>query len=139
MNSESIAFTPVNNTRLSNLCGALDENLKQVENAFDVTITRRNEKFRITGSGKKVELAVTALQHFYNQADNPLDIDIIQLDLIELLNPSNGEVAHDSTILPLKTRRNDLRGRTPRQTGYIKAIQEHDITFGIGPAGTGKT
>lgn len=139
MNTQTISFTPIDNKRLSHLCGTLDENLKQIENALDVSIARRNEQFRISGPGKKVELAVTALQHFYNQADTELDIDVIQLDLIELLNPTNGDAAQDSTILPLKTRRSDLRGRTPRQTGYIKAIQEHDITFGIGPAGTGKT
>ena len=139
MNTKTIAFTPVNNQRLSSLCGTLDENLKQIENALDVSIARRNEQFRITGPEKRIELAITALQHFYNQAETELDLDIIQLDLIELLNPTNGDKAQDSTVLPLKTRRNDLRGRTPRQTGYIKAIQDHDITFGIGPAGTGKT
>ncbi len=139
MNTKTIAFTPVNNQRLSSLCGTLDENLKQIENALDVSIARRNEQFRITGPEKRIELAITALQHFYNQAETELDLDIIQLDLIELLNPTNGDKAQDSTVLPLKTRRNDLRGRTPRQTGYIKAVQDHDITFGIGPAGTGKT
>jgi phosphate starvation-inducible PhoH-like protein len=140
LNTQTISFTPVDNKRLANLCGALDENLKQIENALDVSIARRNEQFRISGPGKKIELAITALQHFYNQAENELDLDVIQLDLIELLNPKNGDqTIQDGTVLPLKTRRNDLRGRTPRQTGYIKAVQEHDITFGIGPAGTGKT
>ena len=59
MNTQTISFTPVDNKRLANLCGALDENLKQIENALDVTIARRNEQFRLTGTGKKVELAVT--------------------------------------------------------------------------------
>ncbi len=141
MNTQTIAFTPVDNKRLANLCGALDEHLKQIENALDVTIARRNEVFRISGPNRKVELAVTALQHFYNESDKPLDLDVIQLDLIELIMPKNGDPAPSATepSLQLKTRRSDLRGRTPRQTGYIKAIQEHDITFGIGPAGTGKT
>ena len=142
MNTQTIAFTPVDNKRLANLCGVLDEHLKQIENALDVTIMRRNEVFRISGPGRKVELAVTALQHFYNEADDPLDLDVIQLDLIELTMPKNGDpapAAPGEAVLQLKTRRSDLRGRTPRQTGYIKAIQEHDITFGIGPAGTGKT
>ncbi|MDR3411636.1 MAG: PhoH family protein [Formivibrio sp.] len=139
MNTQTIAFTPVNNKRLANLCGVLDEHLKQIENALDVTIARRNEQFRVSGPNKRIEQAVTALQHFYNQADNPLDLDVIQLDLIELILPKNGDAISSEAVLPLKTRRTDLHGRTPRQTGYIKAIQEHDITFGIGPAGTGKT
>ncbi len=141
MNTQTIAFTPVDNKRLANLCGTLDEHLKQIENALDVTIARRNEVFRISGPGRKVELAVTALQHFYNESDKQLDLDVIQLDLTELIMPKNGDqtTASVEPSLQLKTRRGDLRGRTPRQTGYIKAVQEHDITFGIGPAGTGKT
>ena len=139
MNTQTIAFTPVNNTRLANLCGVLDEHLKQIENALDVSIARRNEQFRITGAGKRVELAVTALQHFYNEAETALDLDVIQLDLMELILPNNGQHVSEDASLSLRTRRSDLRGRTPRQTGYIKAILEHDITFGIGPAGTGKT
>jgi len=141
LNTQTIAFTPVDNKRLANLCGTLDEHLKQIENALDVTIARRNEVFRISGPGRKVELAVTALQHFYNESDKQLDLDVIQLDLTELIMPKNGDqtTASVEPSLQLKTRRGDLRGRTPRQTGYIKAVQEHDITFGIGPAGTGKT
>ncbi len=140
MNTQTISFTPVDNKRLANLCGALDENLKQIENALDVTIARRNEQFRLTGAGKKVELAVTALQHFYNLSERPLDLDEIQLDLIELTLPNENHGGPGAEpALQLRTRRSDLRGRTPRQTGYIKAVQEHDITFGIGPAGTGKT
>jgi len=64
MNSQAIAFTPVDNKRLSNLCGALDENLKQIETALDVSIARRNEQFSITGAAQKIDLAITALQHF---------------------------------------------------------------------------
>lgn len=139
MNSQTLSFTPIDNKRLAHLCGVLDENLRQIETALDVSIVRRNEHFRV--SGKKIELAITALEHFYNEAENPLDLDRIQLDLTELTQTpadtpiSNNEEPHQQ----LRTRRGNLRGRTPRQTGYIKAIQEHDITFGIGPAGTGKT
>ncbi|GAB7128508.1 PhoH family protein [Silvimonas sp. JCM 19000] len=138
MNTQTVSFTPVDNRRLSNLCGVLDENIKQIENALDVTIARRQEHFKVSGPGKKVELAVTALEHFYNEADKELGLDDVQLGIIELTNPSTEGGVEEGTPI-LRTRRNDLRGRTPRQTLYIKAIQEHDITFGIGPAGTGKT
>jgi hypothetical protein len=73
-------------------------------------------------------------------AGQDLSVDAIQLGLIELLNrPVRGASAHGSTSPALVTRKADLHGRTPRQIEYLKHIQEHDITFGIGPAGTGKT
>jgi phosphate starvation-inducible PhoH-like protein len=135
--SEQLSFNPVDNERLANLCGPLDENLKQIETAFDVTIQRRSETFRI--KGERAGDAVTALTRFYLQAEKQaLEVDDIQLGLVEVRELKRG--AHlEETIPVLHTRRSDLRGRTPRQNGYIKAIQEHDITFGIGPAGTGKT
>jgi phosphate starvation-inducible PhoH-like protein len=134
---DTLAFTPIDNLRLANLCGVLDENLKQIETALDVHIGRRNEQFQIAGSQTQVALARLALKHFYDEASNPLDIEEIQLGLIELTRQL--EPCSDEGVPVLRTRRTDLRGRTPRQNAYIKAIQEYDITFGIGPAGTGKT
>jgi phosphate starvation-inducible PhoH-like protein len=133
-----IAFTPVDNVRLSNLCGALDENLKQIETALDVTIVRRAEHFTVQGVPEKATLALGVLEKFYGRAKNPLNVDEIQLGLIEAANAGrNAEVEEMAPVL--LTRRADLHGRTPRQNQYLRKIQEHDITFGIGPAGTGKT
>ena len=131
-----ISFTPVDNVRLANLCGALDENLKQVERALDVTISRRGENFRIGGKAEQARIAAKALQDFYNQSRHALSIDDIQLGLIEL---GNGDTAAPDVMPVLMTRKQDLRGRTARQNQYLLQVQEHDITFGIGPAGTGKT
>ena len=129
----SILLEPVDNQRLANLCGALDENLRQIETAYDVILARRGERFRISGSGAR--LAAAALRHFYEKSREPLSIDEIQLGLIELANQGQ-----DMQPAPgLLTRKADLHGRTPRQTQYLRQIQEHDITFGVGPAGTGKT
>jgi len=132
-----IVLTPLDNERLANLCGALDENLRQIETAYDVVLGRRGERFRI--SGNNAQKAATALRHFYELAREPLSIDEIQLGLIELarLNESHSQVLPPSP--GLLTRKPDLHGRTPRQAQYLRQIQEHDITFGIGPAGTGKT
>ena len=73
----------------------------------------------------------------------PLSVDEIQLGLIELLNAPVRRVSRGTggqvNGPQLVTRKSELHGRTPRQVAYLKAIQEHDITFGIGPAGTGKT
>jgi phosphate starvation-inducible PhoH-like protein len=135
--SLDISFTPVDNVRLANLCGALDENLKQIETALDVTIARRGENFRIAGDTNQSRIAADALRSFYNRARETLNVEEVQLGLIEL---TNRHVAVDENMVPvLMTRRRDLRGRTPRQNHYLREIQEHDITFGIGPAGTGKT
>src|SRR5574343_1370725 len=136
-----LALAPVDNTLLANLCGPVDENIRQIETGFDVQIRRRNERFSITG--EKATLTADALRHFYAMARQPLSVDEIQLGLIEFLNapvrrisrPTEGPVDGPQLV----TRKTELHGRTPRQVEYLKYIQEHDITFGIGPAGTGKT
>jgi len=136
-----IALAPLDNARLQNLCGALDENLRQIEAAFDVTINRRGQHCRISGELAQSRLAATALQHFYEQASEPLSIDELQLGLIEITRNRNAGQAHATTPASagLLTRKPDLHGRTPNQAEYLRNIQDHDITFGIGPAGTGKT
>ena len=135
------ALTPVDNTQLANLCGPLDENIRQIETGFDVAIRRRNERISIIG--EKAQLTADAIRHFYALARQPLTVDEIQLGLVEFLNapvrrisrPAEGPVDGPQLV----TRKTELHGRTPRQVEYLKHIQEHDITFGIGPAGTGKT
>ena len=130
-----LVLEPVDNARLVNLCGTLDENLRQVETAYDVAIARRGEHFTLVGPAAKARRAVHALQHFYAQADAHLSVDDIQLGLVELSN--EGELREGAPTL--LTRKPDLHGRTPRQVQYLNQIQDFDITFGIGPAGTGKT
>jgi phosphate starvation-inducible PhoH-like protein len=115
----------------------LDENLKQIEGAFDVAIARRGENFSISGAAEPARLAAQALQRFYQHTDRALDREEIQLGLIEMGGATATAPADDGLVL--QTRRRDLHGRTPRQIQYIRQIREYDITFGIGPAGTGKT
>lgn len=163
---------PLDNLRLAHLCGPLDENLRQISAALDLSIFRRGDKFIVSGSN--AERGLEILEHFYGLAKKIISIDEVQLALVEQMASSglkkqvqieaktktdrakkikNIEVVPDAELveaLPvvsedevespiLKTRRSDLRGRTPHQNLYLKAILEHDITFGIGPAGTGKT
>ena len=136
-----LLLSPVNNTQLANLCGTLDENLRQIETALDVSIARRGERFTLRGEREQTTRASEALQMFYAKAKSSLSIDDIQLGLIELVNrPSRKEASSSGPSSPaLMTRKSELHGRTPRQIEYLKQIQEHDITFGTGPAGTGKT
>ncbi|MFL6675614.1 MAG: PhoH family protein [Massilia sp.] len=145
---------PVDNTRLAHLCGPLDENLRQISAALDVTVFRRGEKFIV--SGANADRAVELLERFYAVANKVVPIEEVQLALVEqraglkptiappeaAAEPEPGaaeEGAPETTSPMLKTRRSDLRGRTPHQIQYLHAVLEHDIAFGIGPAGTGKT
>ena len=130
-----ITLHPVDNLRLANLCGALDENIRQIETAFDVTISRRGERFTVHGEPAHGHATARALRHFYDKSDAALSVDDIQLGLIELSNLSDAS----SAAPVLLTRKAELHGRTPRQVDYLRQIQAHDITFGVGPAGTGKT
>jgi phosphate starvation-inducible protein PhoH and related proteins len=131
------ALEPVDNQRLANLCGAFDENLRQIETALEVSIARRGESFSVQGA--QAELARKVLQDFYRDAArNHITLEQLQLGLIEAMKGVMPD--RDSEFVPLlMTRKADIHGRTPRQNDYLQAIQQHDITFGIGPAGTGKT
>jgi phosphate starvation-inducible PhoH-like protein len=136
-----VEFTPAveDNVRLANLCGALDQNLAQIAAALDVQIRRRGARFSIAGDAAASARTVAVLEHFLALADRPLTVDDIQLGLVELAGPASpGADAPDPSPV-LHTRRSDLQGRTPRQREYLRNILAHDITFGTGPAGTGKT
>ncbi|MEI6304165.1 MAG: PhoH family protein [Betaproteobacteria bacterium] len=130
-----LSLTPVDNERLANLCGPLDENLRQIELALDVTIARRGERFSLRGGAEQTARAARLLQKFYDESANGLSVDTIQLGLVEYQLAA----AEEDGAPMLVTRKADLRGRTPRQRAYLKAILENDISFAIGPAGTGKT
>jgi phosphate starvation-inducible PhoH-like protein len=128
-------FTPPNNTRLSHLCGPLDAHLRRIEEALGVKIAHRHEQFKVDGPKPKAERALEVLQALYEIAKRPLDAAVVQLTLA---SDGSLEEAEDGS-LTLATRRADLRARTPNQSVYLDNIANHDITFGIGPAGTGKT
>ena len=143
-----VSFPDADNTHLANLCGVLDENLRQIETALNVTIARRGEVFTL--HGEQAATAARLLKEFYPRARKPLDLEEIQLALVETnssANPSahphdpllSADAVHAPDNPVLMTRRPGLHGRTPRQNQYIRQILEHDVTFGIGPAGTGKT
>jgi phosphate starvation-inducible protein PhoH and related proteins len=136
------AFIPPDNARLAHLCGAFDEHLRAIEAAFDVTISRRNESFRIEGAKKPAERATALLQHLYDRAKKPILADELQLAVVQATQADTVrelKAADPGDELVLHTRRADLAGRTPNQAAYLRNILAHDITFGIGPAGTGKT
>ena len=138
-----VRLEPVDNRRLARLCGALDENLRQIETALDVEIARRGARFSVRGAHERATRAARALELFYERAGDELSIDDVQLGLAEIVQgraasaPPRASAAEGRP--QLLTRRPELQGRTPHQLQYIDSILAHDITIGVGPAGTGKT
>jgi len=126
-------FTPHNNTRLSHLCGPTDEHLRTIELALNVKIAHRHEQFKVDGHKAKATRALEVLQALYERAAKAIPPEQVQL----MLAGDSGMEEED--IPTLQTRRTDLRPRTPTQAAYLDNIAAHDISFGIGPAGTGKT
>jgi len=131
------SFEPVDNQRLARLCGPFDENLRQIETALEVGIARRGEHFSVQGA--QAELARQVLQDVYREAKHDITVERVQLGLIEAMKWRNEPQPLGDSVPLLMTRKAEIRGRTPRQNSYIQAIQEYDITFAVGPAGTGKT
>jgi phosphate starvation-inducible PhoH-like protein len=128
-------FSPPNNTRLAHLCGSMDEHLRTIEAALQVSIAHRHEQFKVEGPKAKAQRAIEVLQALYEIASRPIAADKVQLMLA-----GDGALGEDEDgAQTLHTRRTDLRARTPNQSVYLDNIANHDITFGIGPAGTGKT
>jgi phosphate starvation-inducible PhoH-like protein len=128
-------FAPPNNTRLGHLCGPLDAHLRRIEEALAVKIAHRHEQFKIDGPKVNAQRAMDVLQALYEIAQRPIDAAVVQLTLA-----GDGSMDEDGDgAIALATRRADLRARTPTQAIYLDNIAKHDITFGIGPAGTGKT
>ena len=126
-------FSPLNNTRLTHLCGPLDEHLRTIEAALQVQIAHRHEQFKVDGAKERAKRGMEMLQALYEIAARPIETATVQLML-------SGDAGMDDGANPaLQTRRADLRARTANQATYLANIASHDITFGIGPAGTGKT
>ncbi|MDO5531033.1 PhoH family protein [Sutterella sp.] len=129
---------------LAHLCGPLDENIRQIETILSVTISRRGGQFRVSGEQHAARRALRALEVLLDRVKRTgveLSPDDIQWHFVgndDEAREAEGDGAGTGEIM-LKTRRRDLRGRTPNQRAYLQAILSHDISFGIGPAGTGKT
>ena len=130
------AFTPPDNARLANLCGAFDEHLRTIERSLGVRISHQNERFRIDAERGAAAAALALLQRLYEGAAQPIEAEALQHALRQ---PALPETAPGGDRIVLHTRRSDLAARTPNQVQYLRHMLTHDISFGIGPAGTGKT
>ena len=133
---------PADNRRLAHLCGPLDKHLRDIEASLGVTLARRDDSFRIEGLSDAVERCIILLDSLYGQAEHPIGERKLQLALVHAQAaghpglPANIEA--DGRVV-LHTRHADLAGRSPNQAQYLHQMLSQDITFAIGPAGTGKT
>ena len=142
-------FEDADNRRLAHVCGPLDAHLRSMEANLGVSLLRRAATFRIQGPGDAVDRTAALLDALYARAAQPIGERTLQLMLVDAARaPNTANAAHaanESTAMPqgepvvLHTRHSDLSGRTPNQLQYLQQMLAHDITFGIGPAGTGKT
>ncbi|TSJ88283.1 PhoH family protein [Gilliamella apicola] len=142
---------PAENQRLNSLCGPYDDNIKQLERRLGIEINHRGNLFAITGDAICVKAASEILQSLYKQTkrkDNIIDIDPEQIHLAikesGALEKTKEHLPayvdlHGSKQVMIKTKRGVIKPRTPNQAQYIAHVLDYDISFGIGPAGTGKT
>jgi len=137
-----LVLTPEDNERLANVCGQLDEHLRQIERRLGIEINNRGNHFRLIGVPHAVAAGARVLRDLYEStADEPLTPQKVHLFLqesgIEAQLEGAGQPAEPEVVI--KTRRGLIRPRGPNQQDYLRKILSHDINFGVGPAGTGKT
>jgi len=135
-------FEAADNRRLAHLCGPLDAHLRTIETALGVRLARREASFRIDGPRAAVDSAVLLLDALYEKAREPIGERTLQGALAKAVAawvPQRPDAVPIEEPMVLHTRHADLAGRTPNQMQYLHQMLAHDITFGIGPAGTGKT
>ena len=138
--SVDLTLQPADNQRLANLCGQLDEHLRLIERRLGVEINNRGAQFRIIGDGEAVKAAAEVLKGLYRAtADEALIPATVHLFLQESGVEALLEESAESEDVTLRTKRGVVKGRGPNQQKYLHNILTHDINFGIGPAGTGKT
>ena len=145
--SQDLVLEPADNSRLANLCGQFDEHIRQIERRLHVEIASRGNQFRITGKPGAAQIGKDVIQSLFRLTDRErLDPERVHICLQEIAM-NDGEVSElpeeqydgDENPFEIQTRRKLVRARGANQRGYLKNIREHDLAFGIGPAGTGKT
>ena len=142
---------PADNQRLNSLCGPYDDNIKQLERRLGIEINHRGNLFAITGDAICAKATTEILQSLYKQTKVKDKIIDIEPEQIHLIIKESGVLEKVSEHLPsyvdlygskqvmIKTKRGVIKPRTPNQAQYIAHVLDYDISFGIGPAGTGKT
>ncbi|WP_082865270.1 MULTISPECIES: PhoH family protein [unclassified Oleiphilus] len=138
---KEVALTPFDNDRLACLCGQFDENIKHLEMRLDVKISYRGAVFKIRGEKAEAsQAALEIIRHLYRETE---DNSSISLEMVHLFVQEFGVDAISSELSEearlIKTPRSQVKPRGENQCQYVANIKQHDINFGLGPAGTGKT
>jgi phosphate starvation-inducible PhoH-like protein len=143
--SNDIFLEPSDHKRLASLCGPFDDNIKQIERRLGVEISYRNNEFKITGQPLQSIGAAELLKLLYMEtqpvrgAIPDLESEQVHLAIQEAKCLERAEAGHYGKDIHIKTKRGVIKARNPNQSKYVNDIMTHDISFGIGPAGTGKT
>jgi phosphate starvation-inducible PhoH-like protein len=136
-----IVLAPADNVRLVELCGPLDEHLRLIEARLSIEVRRRGNRFQLVGMIEAINRAESVLQDLYARAQRePVDSQRVHMALQALdMDGNNIDAGADTDELKVRTARGAVRARGANQTEYLSNVRTHDLTFGIGPAGTGKT
>lgn len=143
--SNEITLEPEDQKRLSSLCGPFDDNIKQIERRLGVEITYRNNAFKVIGEPMQAGGAGELLKLLYIETQPvkgkipDLQPEKVHLAIQEAKCLERAEAGHYGKEVHVKTKRGVIKPRNPNQSQYVANIVNHDICFGIGPAGTGKT
>jgi phosphate starvation-inducible protein PhoH and related proteins len=134
-----IVLAPDDHRRLANLCGQFDEHIRQIEARLGIEINNRGNHFRLIGPEEAIRRGARVLEDlFARTADEELDRERVHMALAEHAMPG-GETRTRGDDTVIHTRRREVRARGVNQIAYTRAMREADLSFGIGPAGTGKT
>jgi len=145
--SRDVVLEPADNNRLANLCGQFDEHLRQIERRLNVEIASRGNRFRVSGRERAARLGGDVLLSLFEMTDQErLDPERVHMllqesfmDDAEALTSDAVPKALNDDVVAIQTRRKLIRPRGANQTAYMRRIRDHDLAFGVGPAGTGKT
>ena len=140
LSTVNIVLQPNDNPRLANLCGPFDEHLHQIEQRLSVEIHHRGNAFTVAGEASAAEAAAVVLKNLYDSTSSEeLSKETIHLHLQDSAVDQIAENEEQVANIGIQTRRGIIKPRGPNQASYIHDVLNHDLTFGIGPAGTGKT
>lgn len=143
--TEEVILEPMDNKRLSSLCGPFDEHIKLIERRLGVEISYKSNHFKVVGKNTHTEAAKAALTALYVETQPvkgktvELDPQSVHLKLQEMKVLEQNTEQHYGKEVHIKTKRGVIKPRNPNQSQYVMNVVHHDITFGVGPAGTGKT
>lgn len=139
--STDLTLEPADNIRLANLCGQFDENLRQIEKRLGVEISSRGNRFQIMGSSLPVKAARQVIVNLFDaSATQSITPEQVHLSVQGVENGGmTGDARADEPVVQIRTRRGIIKGRGANQQKYLESILSHDVNFGVGPAGTGKT